>query len=287
MTHTLEYSANVSPPKAKHLLSRICKDCLPTRTRLRNHFVQCQEECPLCSQVPEEEWHLLVECEGSREAWSVMGLEQILTPRLQSCNNIQELIFDICCRESKEVAGKMALLMWVLWQNRNNFVWHETRISARQAGLQAMSMWEDWIQVNGQVVTTNKAGQQQHVAHVNEQQQPPRYSYLKCNVDASFLGTTNATGSGWCFRDNQGRFLLAGSNVILGRLNTIEGEAVAMKEAISEAIQRGFTHVIFESDSQILIDAISSRQQGYSTFSPLISNIRSLLSLVPNFELFD
>jgi ribonuclease HI len=77
---------------------------------------------------------------------------------------------------------------------------------------------------------------------------------------------------------------LVESNVTHGRFNTIEGEALAMKEAISEAIQRGFTHVIFESDSQIFIDAISSGQQGHSTFSLLISNIRSLLSLVSNFE---
>jgi hypothetical protein len=37
-----------APPKAKHLLWRICRDYLPTRTRLRNRFVQCPEECPLC-----------------------------------------------------------------------------------------------------------------------------------------------------------------------------------------------------------------------------------------------
>jgi hypothetical protein len=67
-----------TPPKAKHLLWRICKDCLPTRIRLRNHLVQCQEEWPLCSQVTD----VLVECEGSREAWNAMGLEHILTTML-------------------------------------------------------------------------------------------------------------------------------------------------------------------------------------------------------------
>jgi hypothetical protein len=44
-----------TPPKAKHLLWRICKDCLPTRTRLRNRFVQCPEECPLCLNHVEDE----------------------------------------------------------------------------------------------------------------------------------------------------------------------------------------------------------------------------------------
>jgi DNA-binding helix-hairpin-helix protein with protein kinase domain len=106
-------------------------------------------------------------------------------------------------------------------------------------------MWDDWIVVNGQVVTTTSAPAQQHAAHAIEQWQPPRQGYLKCNVNASFSTTVDATSSGWCIRDNQGRFLLAGSNVIHGRLTVIEGEALAMKEAIGEVIQRGFTCVIF------------------------------------------
>jgi hypothetical protein len=35
-----------APPKAKHLLWRICKDCLPTHERLRNCFVECPIDCP-------------------------------------------------------------------------------------------------------------------------------------------------------------------------------------------------------------------------------------------------
>jgi hypothetical protein len=37
-----------APPKTKHLLWRICRECLPTRSRLRNRYVQCPEVCPLC-----------------------------------------------------------------------------------------------------------------------------------------------------------------------------------------------------------------------------------------------
>jgi hypothetical protein len=35
-----------APPKVKHLLWRICKECLPTRSRLRTRYVQCPIECP-------------------------------------------------------------------------------------------------------------------------------------------------------------------------------------------------------------------------------------------------
>ncbi|MCH89075.1 RNA-directed DNA polymerase (Reverse transcriptase) [Trifolium medium] len=43
-----------APPKVKHLYWRICKECLPTRTRLRNRHVHCPIECPLCQADPEE-----------------------------------------------------------------------------------------------------------------------------------------------------------------------------------------------------------------------------------------
>ncbi|MCH83939.1 cytochrome P450 [Trifolium medium] len=66
------------------------------------------------------------------------------------------------------------------------------------------------------------------------QWQPPHPGYLKCNVDASFYNATRITGGGWCLRDHRGRFILAGTNLINGRLNTLEGEAMALKEAIYE-----------------------------------------------------
>jgi ribonuclease HI len=59
---------------------------------------------------------------------------------------------------------------------------------------------------------------------------------------------------------------------------------LAIKNAIIEMIQKGFSHVIIESDSQIAIEAISSTHQGSLEFSAIISNIKFLLLVVPNFE---
>jgi ribonuclease HI len=41
--------------------------------------------------------------------------------------------------------------------------------------------------------------------------------------------------------------------------STQEVVAMAIKEAMEEIIQRGLSHVIFENDSKIVVDAISSR----------------------------
>ncbi|PNY16450.1 cytochrome p450 [Trifolium pratense] len=118
--------------------------------------------------------------------------------------------------------------------------------------------------------------QQQNQA-IQWQQPPPEF--MKCNVDASFYDTAEATGWEWCLRDYQGRFILAGSNLVHTKLNTLEGEAMGIKEAIEEIMQRGLSYVIFESDSKVVVDAIHSRQDGLSEFSILIFHIKNLLML--------
>ncbi|XP_058770466.1 uncharacterized protein LOC131644088 [Vicia villosa] len=44
----------MAPPRAKHLLWRICRGCLPTRIRLRQHYVQCLAMCQTCEREDEE-----------------------------------------------------------------------------------------------------------------------------------------------------------------------------------------------------------------------------------------
>jgi hypothetical protein len=138
-----------APPKAKHLLWRICKECLPTRSRLINRFVQCPVECPLCFSCNEEEFHLFFNCDSIREAWQVTGLANIIQSRLHLFTNIRELIFDICRNESNLVAGKVAVLLWFAWQNRNNKVWNDTCSQASQIGQQAAQYWFQWATVQG------------------------------------------------------------------------------------------------------------------------------------------
>ncbi|MCH89306.1 RNA-directed DNA polymerase (Reverse transcriptase), partial [Trifolium medium] len=58
----------LAPPKAKHLLWRICKGCLPTRMRLQERHVFCPLSCPLCDQASEDDWHLLFACATSSQA---------------------------------------------------------------------------------------------------------------------------------------------------------------------------------------------------------------------------
>jgi ribonuclease HI len=71
---------------------------------------------------------------------------------------------------------------------------------------------------------------------------------------------------------------LAGAN-INSTFNTLEGEAMPIIEPMEVMMQKGLSHVIFESDSKLVVDAISSSQEGLLEFSTLITHIKSLLRM--------
>jgi ribonuclease HI len=238
----------------------------------------------LCLLHGEEEQHLFIHCDSIREAWHAMGVANIIQSRAHLFDNFRDLIFDICRNESKLVAGKVAILLWFAWQNRNNKVWNDSSIQAHQIGMQAASFWHQWAAVHGLLYEQNQPAETAAAATsvVSWQQPPP--GYLKCNVDASFYHLAGATGCGWVFRDFRGCFKLAGTNIMPSSLTVMEGEALALIEALEEATRRGFIYVSFESDSKLVVDAINHRQTGVSEFSLLISHIQSLLNLHNYFE---
>ncbi|GAU27412.1 hypothetical protein TSUD_356480 [Trifolium subterraneum] len=139
-----------APPKVKHLLWRICRDCLPTRVQLRRHYV----------------------------------------------------------KESKDVAGRVATVVWMQWYNRNQWIWNQKKRDGTQVSVQAFHMWDDWY----------KAQKLNHNIPDNDQQQqlhrwsPPRHGWFKCNVDAGFHNGGRITSGGWCIRDDNGQFIRAGTH---------------------------------------------------------------------------
>ncbi|KAK2420530.1 hypothetical protein QL285_031245 [Trifolium repens] len=191
-----------APPKTKHLLSRICRGCLPSRVRLQEKHIQCQLSCPLCNHDFEEDRHVLFTCNVSVEARQAAGLDYVIMPRLQHFSSIKDLILDVCLKEPKETAGQFAVLAWVLWQNRNNQVWNNVQETGRCLGLKARCLWnEAQLVQHGPLPST-------------QQQQPlrwekPQYGWYKCNIDAGFHKELNKTSTGWCLRDHMGRFVMA------------------------------------------------------------------------------
>jgi ribonuclease HI len=128
--------------------------------------------------------------------------------------------------------------------------------------------------------------QQTHSPSTQQQSiwQAPPHGWFKCNVDVGFHKELNKTSTGWCLRDHTGRFLRAETTWIDGNCSILEGESLALLEALRVLEQRGITHVVIESDSKSVVEAICHLRGDYSEFSFIISQINNILRCNPNFE---
>ncbi|XP_058785019.1 uncharacterized protein LOC131659924 [Vicia villosa] len=225
----------------------------------------------------EDDWHIFFGCGATFHCWRATGLYDVILPRLQSFHDAKSIIFDICSKEDSRTAGHFAVMLDVIWNNRNNVVWNNEQQEASTLGMQAFYRWQDWY-------SAQKWNQINNSDQVIIAWNPPDTGWLKCNVDAGFNHIHGTTNRGWCVRDNRGRFILAGTAWDSNFRSIVEAEALALKEAILDAIANQFEKVIFESDSQKVVQAIHSKHCGNSEFSLLILSIQSLLQLYVNFE---
>jgi ribonuclease HI len=266
-----------APPKAKHLLWRICRGCIPTRTRLHDRCVPCPLTCPVCEQHNEDDWHIFFNCNDSILALQTAGLDHLVTARVHRFRTATELIFSICSEEDRATAGCFALILWTVWKNRNDKVWNDVKESGRSIGIKVLQHWQQWCSVQHHLQSSSQ--QQQHLS---TWQKPPM-SWYKCNVDAGFHKERNKVTAGWCVRNHDGNFITAGTLWQEGRYSVIEGEAFALFEALKAMQQQGLSQVIFETDSKSVVDAIHNIHGGASEFSSIICSINRILLSNPNF----
>ncbi|XP_045802334.1 uncharacterized protein LOC123895912 [Trifolium pratense] len=279
----------LAPRKTKHLLWRISKGCLPTRMRLQERRVPCPLLCPLCNHQNEDDWHVLFGCDASIQARQAAGIVQFLEPFLLQASSAKDAIHAICSTNDKQATGLFAALAWVLWNNRNSEVWNDSHESGRTLGFKARHMWEDWLTVQ-QLQHDTEAANTQHDRRNNTQQQQalrwqkPAVGWYKCNVDAGFHKALNKTSFGWCLRDDRGSFVMAATAWLEGNCSIVEGESIALLEALRTLEQRGLSHVVIETDSKSVVDAISNLRGGNSEFSSIVFNINKIMLCNPNFK---
>ncbi|GAU19540.1 hypothetical protein TSUD_303530 [Trifolium subterraneum] len=101
-----------APYKARHLLWRLCRGCLPTRYRLLERRVECTLNCLVCDEEIEDELHIFFRCAVARDSWCAAGLASVLHNAVYQQSNAMNRIFAICSNESSDTVGRVTMLLW-------------------------------------------------------------------------------------------------------------------------------------------------------------------------------
>ena len=93
-----------------------------TRFQLQSEHVQCEGSCPWCDTAIEDDWHAFVGCTVARDSWYWAGLSTVLQRRIRSESSLANFVFDICCSKSRDIVGRMTLLIWQIWVAHNDVI---------------------------------------------------------------------------------------------------------------------------------------------------------------------
>jgi hypothetical protein len=80
------------------------------------------QHCPICTENDKDDWHVFFGCRNNRRIWNEAGLGAVIEGRIQTVASVTEVLFDICKVEEGHVAGLVAIVAFVIWKNRNNWI---------------------------------------------------------------------------------------------------------------------------------------------------------------------
>ncbi|PWA52426.1 hypothetical protein CTI12_AA454980 [Artemisia annua] len=102
----------------------------------------------------------------------------------------------------------------------------------------------------------------------------PDVEHIKINCDAAWQKESGKAGLGLVARDYKGEVLFSGGRLECYASSPLEAEAKAIHWAMTRAICKGYSHVIFETDSLCLVKALHNKVtplQIASLFSDILS----------------
>ncbi|XP_024636624.1 uncharacterized protein [Medicago truncatula] len=145
-------------------------------------------------------------------------------------------------------------------------------------GRTTLDVWQQWQDVHKQPSSSVVQYRQNRVQGNNSVWEKPSEMWLKCNVDVALHDLNHITSFACCVRDSHEQFVRAQTKWKRANMTVLEGEAVALLEALHFVVANTWNRVIFESDSSTLVQALSSSDHGDSEFYAIVSSIIDQLS---------
>jgi ribonuclease HI len=262
------------PPKIKNLVWRICRKCLPTRVRLRDKGVSCDDVCSLCNTNEEDSLHLLFRCQSSMNVWDRWSAFPTVSNIFTQNQDVSSIIFMCLQLLTSDEAALFCYVIWSIWKQRNNKIWNGVTDPQAFVFDRAKSMLEDWK--IARAIRENSPNHNQPDRNVKWVK--PRAGHFKCNIDASFSQNSNMVGIGMCIRDEHGAFVLARTECFSPMCEVHVGEALGLLSALEWVHLLNLGHVDFELDAKRVVDSFKSQNSDATEFGNIINNCKTLLS---------
>ena len=111
---------------------------------------------------------------------------------------------------------------------------------------------------------------------------PPPVGTVMVNSDAAIFAASNSMGFGIVIRDHNGSCLAACGEHVDGVTSPEMAEVLALRSALSFAVEEGFGRLLMASDCLSVIQRVSSSEVDRSALGAVTEDIKRLACLAPS-----
>lgn len=118
------------------------------------------------------------------------------------------------------------------------------------------------------------------LVHEREGKKPwpkPPTGWVALSVDGSYVKETGLAGSGMILRDSEGAVIFSAYRYLFHCKDALESEISAVLEGVSLSLQRSNLPIVVQSDSSIVVAALTDDSLQRSAYGHLMMEIKKLL----------
>ncbi|CAL9231879.1 unnamed protein product, partial [Arabidopsis halleri] len=161
-------------------------------------------------------------------------------------------------------------------RSRNQLLFEDRRFSEDEAIQKAVQETRIWQQAQWDLAPAGPSTL--HSSMATFKSSLPLANSIQIETDAAWSENNLLCGLGWIGRSSHGSSIFKGSAFSTHVLSALTGEAIAVREALLEALSKNYLIVHIKSDSKVLMDLLRSNAV-INELVGLLHDIRSLVSV--------
>lgn len=249
--------------RMKHEALALCNNLVRRGMKLE------QTKCFFCGRAEEDGGHLFIKCKAIKEVWRELALEKERM-ELEHIEGVHAMLDYLWALDEKKRVH-IVTLWWNWWNNRNKVREGKLPTPAASVARFTRSSSLEYLQYFHPKV--------KQVPMAKWNPPPPVDDMLKVNLDGAFVPGNSFSGWGVVVRDGSGQIITAKAGRKEHVHDAFAAEVNAMVEAVATAADLDAIRVVFETDSQLLADALDLRKVDSSQFAAAIEDIKFQLKM--------
>ncbi|CAA7061632.1 unnamed protein product [Microthlaspi erraticum] len=265
-------------PKMKVFLWKVVQEAIPLGENLLNRGLIDNACCIHCGDL-ETTNHLFFHCKFSSKVWKLSPYSKPINPNhLQSFTaTLTSSKSWICLPPTGIGAGTLfPWICWAIWKTRNLLLFENRRFTPADTVSKAISEAQEWQLAQYTKQTADRSPNQPN---------PPLSlpNTITCFTDGAWCKETGIGGFGWIFNNSEGSQMRRGQSVDRCVSSALVTEALAIRSALHQALEEGFTNLHVKSDARDLIRAINLQEQVKEIYG-LLFDIHAIASMFTSID---